>query len=96
MKEVVIIDAVRTPIGKFGGSLKDISAVDLGATALKGVLERANIAPKRVDQVIFGNVLQAGLGQNVARQIAIKAGIPYKVPGVTINEVCGSGLKSVM
>lgn len=92
MKEVVIIDAVRTPIGKFGGSLKDISAVDLGATALKGVLERANIAPKRVDQVIFGNVLQAGLGQNVARQIAIKAGIPYKVPGVTINEVCGSGL----
>ncbi|HBB5200945.1 TPA: acetyl-CoA C-acyltransferase, partial [Listeria monocytogenes] len=90
MKEVVIIDAVRTPIGKFGGSLKDISAVDLGATALKGVLERANIAPERVDQVIFGNVLQAGLGQNVARQIAIKAGIPYKVPGVTINEVCGS------
>ncbi|EAE1252623.1 acetyl-CoA C-acyltransferase, partial [Listeria monocytogenes] len=71
MKEVVIIDAVRTPIGKFGGSLKDISAVDLGATALKGVLERANIAPERVDQVIFGNVLQAGLGQNVARQIAI-------------------------
>ncbi|EAF0266653.1 acetyl-CoA C-acyltransferase, partial [Listeria monocytogenes] len=68
MKEVVIIDAVRTPIGKFGGSLKDISAVDLGATALKGVLERANIAPERVDQVIFGNVLQAGLGQNVARQ----------------------------
>ncbi|MBA5819638.1 acetyl-CoA C-acyltransferase, partial [Escherichia coli] len=67
MKEVVIIDAVRTPIGKFGGSLKDISAVDLGATALKGVLERANIAPERVDQVIFGNVLQAGLGQNVAR-----------------------------
>ncbi|MBC8923809.1 acetyl-CoA C-acyltransferase, partial [Escherichia coli] len=59
MKEVVIIDAVRTPIGKFGGSLKDISAVDLGATALKGVLERANIAPERVDQVIFGNVLQA-------------------------------------
>ncbi|MDT0048371.1 thiolase family protein [Listeria cossartiae subsp. cayugensis] len=96
MNEVVIIDAVRTPIGKFGGSLKDISAVDLGATALKGVLERANIAPDRVDQVIFGNVLQAGLGQNVARQVAIKAGIPYKVPGVTINEVCGSGLKSIM
>lgn len=96
MNEVVIIDAVRTPIGKFGGSLKDISAVELGATALKGVLERANIAPDRVDQVIFGNVLQAGLGQNVARQVAIKAGIPYKVPGVTINEVCGSGLKSIM
>ncbi|EKZ0313545.1 thiolase family protein [Listeria monocytogenes] len=96
MNEVVIIDAVRTPIGKFGGSLKDISAVELGATALKGVLERANIAPDRVDQVVFGNVLQAGLGQNVARQVAIKAGIPYKVPGVTINEVCGSGLKSIM
>ncbi len=96
MNEVVIIDAVRTPIGKFGGSLKDVNAVDLGATALQGVLKRANIAPDRVDQVIFGNVLQAGLGQNVARQIAIKSGIPYKVPGVTINEVCGSGLKAVM
>lgn len=96
MKEVVIIDAARTPIGKFGGSLKDVSAVDLGAIALKGVLERANIAPERIDQVIFGNVLQAGLGQNVARQVAIKAGIPYKVPGVTINEVCGSGLKAIM
>ncbi|WP_143754825.1 thiolase family protein, partial [Listeria seeligeri] len=63
---------------------------------VKGILKRANIAPEEVDQVIFGNVLQAGLGQNVARQISIKAGIPYQVPGVTINEVCGSGLKSIM
>ncbi|WP_271001401.1 thiolase family protein [Listeria seeligeri] len=96
MNEVVIIDAARTPIGKFGGSLKDVSAVELGATVVKGILKRANIAPEEVDQVIFGNVLQAGLGQNVARQISIKAGIPYQVPGVTINEVCGSGLKSIM
>ncbi|MBC6295801.1 thiolase family protein [Listeria sp. FSL L7-1517] len=96
MNEVVIIDAARTPIGKFGGSLKDVNAVELGTTVVKGLLERTNIAPEKVDQVIFGNVLQSGLGQNVARQIAINAGIPYQVPGVTINEVCGSGLKSIM
>lgn len=96
MNEVVIIDAARTPIGKFGGSLKDVNAVELGTTVVKGLLERTNIAPEKVDQVIFGNVLQSGLGQNVARQIAINSGIPYQVPGVTINEVCGSGLKSIM
>lgn len=96
MREIVIIDAVRTPIGKFGGSLKDHSAVDLGITVVKGVLKRANIAPEQVDQVIFGNVLQAGLGQNVARQISIKSGIPYSTPAMTVNEVCGSGMKAIM
>ncbi len=96
MREIVIIDAVRTPIGKYRGSLKDSSAVDLGVTVVKGALERANIDPESVDQVIFGNVLQAGLGQNVARQISIKAGIPYQAVAMTINEVCGSGLKAIM
>lgn len=96
MREIVIIDAVRTPIGKYRGSLKDSSAVDLGVTVVKGALERANIDPESVDQVIFGNVLQAGLGQNVARQISIKAGIPYQAVAMTINEVCGSSLKAIM
>lgn len=96
MKEVVIASAVRTPIGSFGGSLKNISAVDLGTIAAKEALVRANIEPKLVDEVIFGNVLSAGLGQNVARQIAIGTEIPIDVPAFTINKVCGSGLKSVV
>jgi acetyl-CoA C-acetyltransferase len=96
MNDVVIVSAVRTPIGKFGGSFKDTSARTLGTTAVKEALTRANIAPENVDTVIFGNVLQAGTGQNVARQIAIDSGIPYEVPAMTINEVCGSGLKSVI
>lgn len=96
MEEVVIISATRTPIGKFGGSLSNISAVTLGTIATNEALKRAKITPKDVDNVIFGNVLQAGLGQNPARQIAINSGIPYEVPAMTINEVCGSGLKSVI
>lgn len=96
MEEVVIISATRTPIGKFGGSLSNITAVTLGTIATDEALKRAKITPKDVDNVIFGNVLQAGLGQNPARQIAIKSGIPYEVPAMTINEVCGSGLKSVI
>lgn len=96
MEEVVIISATRTPIGKFGGSLSNISAVTLGTIATDEALKRAKITPKDVDNVIFGNVLQAGLGQNPARQIAINSGIPYEVPAMTINEVCGSGLKSVI
>lgn len=96
MEEVVIISAVRTPIGKFGGSLKNISAVQLGAIVTEAALKKANVFPEEVDNVIFGNVLQAGLGQNPARQIAIQSGIPYEVPAMTINEVCGSGLKSVI
>lgn len=95
MTEVVIVAAVRTPIGSFGGSLKDISAVDLGSLVIKNVIERAGLKPEQVDEVIMGNVLGAGLGQNVARQMSIHAGVPVTVPAFTINKVCGSGLKAV-
>lgn len=95
MTEVVIVAAVRTPIGSFGGSLKDISAVDLGSLVIKNAIERAGLEPEQVDEVIMGNVLGAGLGQNVARQMSVHAGVPVTVPAFTINKVCGSGLKSV-
>ena len=95
MKEVVIVSAVRTPIGSFGGKLKDVSAVQLGAVAAKEALQRANVKPEMVDEVIFGNVLQAGIGQNLARQVSVAVGIPLEVPSMTINKVCGSGLKTV-
>lgn len=94
-KEVVIVSAVRSAIGSFMGSLKDVAAVDLGATVIKEALERAGVSPNQVDEVIMGNVLQAGLGQNPARQAAMKAGLPETVPAMTINKVCGSGLKTV-
>ena len=94
-KEVVIVSAVRSAIGSFLGSLKDVPATDLGATVIKEALKRAGVAPESVDEVIMGNVLQAGLGQNPARQAAIKAGLPETVPAMTINKVCGSGLKAV-
>ena len=95
MTEVVIASAVRTPIGKFGGSLSSLSSVDLGTIAAKAAIERAGISSHDVDQAIFGNVLQAGSGQNVARQIALKAGLDTSSCAMTINEVCGSGLKAV-
>ena len=95
MKEVVIVSACRTAIGKFGGTLKGVPAVDLGATVVKEAVNRAGIAPEQVDEVIFGNVLQAGLGQNPARQVSIKAGLPIECTAMTINIVCGSGLKAV-
>lgn len=95
MTEVVIVAAVRTPIGSFGGSLKDISAVDLGSLVIKNAIERAGLEPEQVDEVIMGNVLGAGLGQNVARQMSVHAGVPVTVPAFTINKVCGSGLKAV-
>ncbi|HHV46656.1 MAG TPA: acetyl-CoA C-acetyltransferase [Tissierellia bacterium] len=95
MREVVIVSAVRTPIGTFGGSFKDVSAVTLGSIVAKEAIKRANITPEMVDEVIFGNVLQAGQGQNVARQVSIHAGIPIEVPSYTVNKVCGSGLKTV-
>lgn len=95
MREVVIVSAVRTPIGSFGGSLKDVSAVKLGSIAAKEALDRANVKPEMVDEVIFGNVLQAGIGQNLARQVSIAIGVPIEVPSMTINKVCGSGLKTV-
>lgn len=93
--EVVIVSAARTAIGNFNGSLKNISALELGATVIKGALEKVGLKADQVDEVIFGNVLQAGLGQNPARQAAIKAGLPETVSAMTINKVCGSGLKAV-
>ncbi|GMG95539.1 acetyl-CoA C-acetyltransferase [Tepidimicrobium xylanilyticum] len=95
MKEVVIVSAVRTAIGTYGGSFKDVSAVYLGTAVAKEAIKRANITPDMVEEVIFGNVLQAGQGQNVARQVSIHAGIPVEVPSHTVNKVCGSGLKAV-
>ncbi len=95
MKEIVIASACRTAIGSFGGSLKGVSTADLGATVVKEAVTRAGIAPEQVDEVIFGCVLQAGLGQNVARQVSIKAGLPIECTAMTINIVCGSGLKAV-
>lgn len=95
MREVVIVSAARTPIGSFGGAFKNVSAVDLGVTAAKAAIERAGITPDMVEEVYLGNVLGAGLGQNVARQVSLGAGIPVEVPAMTINIVCGSGLRSV-
>ena len=95
MREVVIASAVRTAIGTFGGSLKDIPAVDLGALVIKEAVNRAGIKPELVNEVVMGNVIQAGLGQNVARQAAVKAGLPIEIPAMTLNMVCGSGLRSV-
>ncbi|MGO9569557.1 MAG: acetyl-CoA C-acetyltransferase [Desulfomonilaceae bacterium] len=95
MKEVVIIDAVRTPVGSFGGSLTGIPAVELGTIVVKELIKRTGIDPSQVDELIFGCVLQAGQGQNVARQVLIRSGIPQAVPAMTINKVCASGLRSV-
>ena len=95
MKKALIYGAVRTPTGNFGGSLKDIQAVDLGSIVIAESLKRAGINPVDVDEVIMGNVLQAGLGLNTARQAAMRAGIPREVPSFTVNKVCGSGLKAV-
>ena len=94
-QEAVIVAAARTPIGAFGGSLAKIPACSLGATVLKRLLEQTGVAPERVDEVIMGQVLTAGAGQNPARQAAIVAGLPHSVPAMTINKVCGSGLKAV-
>ena len=96
MSRVAIVSAKRTAIGSFGGSLKDIPAVALGAEVVKKSLEEINLSPTLVDEVIFGNVLGAGLGQNIARQIAIFAGIPQEKSAFVVNKVCGSGLKSVV
>ena len=95
MREVVIASAVRTAIGTFGGSLKDVPAADLGAIVIKEAINRAGIKPELVNEVVMGNVIQAGLGQNVARQAAVKAGLPIEIPAMTLNMVCGSGLRSV-
>ncbi|WP_088189096.1 acetyl-CoA C-acetyltransferase [Desulfosporosinus sp. FKA] len=96
MKDVVIVSAVRTPVGSFGGALGQIPAAELGAIVIKEAIKRAGITPDQVDEVILGNVLQGGLGQNPARQAAMNAGIPQEVPSWTLNKVCGSGIKSVV
>lgn len=95
MKEIVIASAVRTAIGSFGGSLKNVPPVTLGATCIKEVLKRAHINGNEVDEVFFGSVLQAGYGQGIARQAAIEAGVSVEVPATTINMICGSGLKTI-
>ncbi|MFC3211375.1 acetyl-CoA C-acetyltransferase [Planomicrobium okeanokoites] len=94
-QEIVIVSAVRTAVGAFQGSLKDVSATQLGAIVIKEAVNRAGLKPDQISEVIMGNVLQAGLGQNPARQAAINAGLPETVPSMTINKVCGSGLKSI-
>jgi acetyl-CoA C-acetyltransferase len=95
LEEAVILSAVRTPVGTFNGAFADVSAVELGRIAVAEALTRAGVAPEKVDEVLMGNVLSAGLGQNVARQASIFAGLPDSVPATTINKVCGSGLKTV-
>lgn len=96
MKELYVVNCCRTAIGSFGGSLKNTPAADMGAIVVKEALERAGVKPEQVDEVMFGCILTAGLGQNVARQVSIKAGIPYSVPAYTVGMVCGSGMKSVI
>src|SRR5919108_1422687 len=95
-QEIVVSTPLRTAIGTFGGMLKDTPATELGATVAKAVLERAGLASDKVDQVIVGNVLQAGQGMNPGRQVALKAGLPPSVPGMTLNRVCGSGLQAIV
>ena len=95
MREVVIASAARTPIGSFGGTLKNTTAVTLGKTVVEEAVKSAGIKPEQVDELVFGCVLQAGLGQNVARQVSLAAGLPKETPAMTINKVCGSGLRSV-
>ncbi len=95
MRKVVIVSAVRTPIGSFGGSLRSVSAVELGIVAAKEAIKRAGLTPEQIDEAYIGNVLSAGLGQNVARQVAVGAGIPVEKPAMAINILCGSGLRSV-
>ena len=96
MEDIYIVGAARTPIGKFGGALAKMPASDLGALVIRKVLERAGVQPEQVSEVILGQVLTAGVGQNPARQAAIKAGLPHMIPSMTINKVCGSGLKAAM
>ena len=96
MKDLYVINCCRTAIGSFGGALKNTPAVDMGAVVVKEALNRANVKPEQVDELVFGCILTAGLGQNVARQVSIKAGLPYSIPAYTVNMVCGSGMKSLI
>ena len=95
MNAVYILSAVRTPIGKFGGSLASLSAADLGVVAAKAAIERAQIAPAQIEETIFGNARQAGGGPNPARQISIRSAVPQEVPAYTVNKACASGIKSI-
>ena len=95
MQDVFIISAVRTPIGKFGGSLLSLTAADMGVIAAGGALERAGVRPEQVEETIFGNARQAGGGPNPARQISIRSGVPQEVPAYTVNKACASGVKSI-
>ena len=94
--DIVISTPLRTAIGTFGGSLKDVPATDLGATVGKAVIERSGIAPARIDQVIVGNILSAGQGMNPGRQVGVKSGVPVEAPGLTLNRMCGSGLQAIV
>ena len=96
MKDLYIVNCCRTAIGSFGGSLKNTPAAEMGAIVVKEALNRAGVKPEQVDEVMFGCILTAGIGQNVARQVAVKAGIPYAVPAYTVGMVCGSGMKTVI
>jgi len=96
MKDLYIVNCCRTAIGSFGGSLKNTPAAEMGAIVVKEVLNRAGVKPEQVDEVMFGCILTAGIGQNVARQVSVKAGIPYAVPAYTVGMVCGSGMKTVI
>src|SRR5262245_43830835 len=96
VRDALILSACRTAIGSFGGALKEITAVDLGAVVVREAVSRAAIPPAEVDDVLLGCVLQAGAGMNVARQAALKAGLPIEIPAETVNRVCGSGLQAVV
>ncbi|HEY7863753.1 MAG TPA: acetyl-CoA C-acetyltransferase, partial [Thermoanaerobaculia bacterium] len=96
MSDILILSAARTPIGSFLGALSSLPAPALGSAAIKAALERAHVGPGDVEQVLFGNVLQAGIGQAPARQASLGAGIPASVPCVTIHKVCGSGMRAIM
>jgi len=95
LKDIVVVGAIRTPIGKFGGMLSSFSASDLGAIVIEEAIKRCGLSGQHIDEVIMGNVIQAGEGHNPARQASIKAGIPKEIPATTINKVCASGLKAV-
>lgn len=96
MKDVYLVNCCRTAVGSFGGSLKDVAPADMGAIVVKEALKRANVKPEQVDELMFGCILTAAQGQNVARQVGVKAGLPYSVPAYTVGMVCGSGMKSVI
>ena len=95
MQGVYILSAVRTPIGKFGGSLASCTAADMGVVAAKAAMERAGVQPEQIEETIFGNARQAGGGPNPARQISIRSGVPQEVPAYTVNKACASGMKSI-